>query len=187
MFYKNRLFLILSSLTIPFIFTNYPTLAQEKQEPSLSVIAQQQNSQIEIKEEDVENLIKNTNKALENQNVAEILAYFTPFTYSEVTWDTDDKSETLKINGLEEHRQYLQDSFAKIKDSEVLFDDYQISFSNDGAIAYVYRTRVINLTMNDGRKIIVSSKGKTRLAMVSGELKIISIEQNSDIDLRPKL
>lgn len=181
----ERLSLTISSFTVSALLLTVPTFAQEIKTTSSILIAQQQEQKIQ--EGEVEELIKKADQAVNSQNVTEILTYFTPFSYSEVTLDTDTKTETLRINGLEEHRQYFQDSFAEIKDSEVLFDDYQISIVSDGAIAYIYRTRLVNYTMDDGQQIILASKTKARLAKLSGELKIISIQQDSEVDLRPQL
>ena len=181
--FSNRLFLLISSLTIPFVVITPSTIAQTIQETPSFFLAQEEEQV--IKEEQVEELIKKADQAIQARNIEQILSYFAPFAYSEVTLDTDERAETLKINGLEEHRQYFQDSFAEIKDSEVLFDDYQIKLTGDGSSAYIYRNRLVNYTLNDGDKIIISSKTTARLAPLAGELKIISLEQNSEIDLRP--
>jgi hypothetical protein len=64
-------------------------------------------------------------------------------------------------------------------------DDFQISLSGDEKTALVRRTRQINVTLKDGKRILVMSTSLSRLAIVDGQLKIISIQESADIDVRP--
>ncbi len=180
-FYSSLL--IVSTVIMPFLFTNFSAIAQETQKPSSANLSIRENSI--ILEKQVEELIKNVDKAVENKDITTLLKFFAPFVVSEMTFNKDNYSYTIKLNGMEEHRIYFEESFKELKNREILFDDYQISIEANGAIAYITSNRVANYTTKDDQKIISSAKAKIRLAMVAGELKIIEIEQNADISLRP--
>ena len=94
-------------------------------------------------------------------------------------------SEIIRLSGIDEHRAFFQETWQDVKSSEDVDDDFQISLSGDEKTALVRRTRQVNVTLKDGTRILVMSTSLSRLAIVDGQLKIISIQESADIDVRP--
>jgi hypothetical protein len=79
----------------------------------------------------------------------------------------------------------LETTWRDVSSVEEIDDYVQIRLSGDEKSAILKRSRLVNLTLKDGRKLLVQSDSTSRVAMVGGELKIISIEEIADVDVRP--
>jgi hypothetical protein len=157
-------------------------LAQTEANFSLEIAESQSKK---ISEEQVKQLIENITKAGKKKDVEEISKYLAPFIYSEITVKTESASETIELNGIGEHQQYLKSEYQQVKETEELSESWQIDISADEQMAFVKRTRLVGVTTSDGRKLLISSDAKARLAIVEGELKVISMEEVAEVDLRP--
>lgn len=156
-----------------------------KEETKLSNTQSNQSNSPKISEDKVREILNIIDKANEDRNIDEIIKYLAPFVYAEITVKTDDRSFTIKLNGIEEHRRYLEEQLKQVKSSETLKKYYQIRLSPDEQIAFVNTTKLSSITTTDGKRMLVDSDGEARLAFVDGKLQIISWNQTSEVDRRP--
>ena len=183
MLFRQLVLLSLALICVPTL--NPPVgLAEESPRDNRRILLSQDESGT-ITEEAVKKLIEQVKAIGKSRDVEALLKYFTPFTYSEFTVNTDAVSEIIRLSGIDEHRAFFQETWQDVKSSEDVDDDFQISLSSDEKTALVRRTRQINVTLKDGTRILVMSKSLSRLAIVDGQLKIIFIQESADIDVRP--
>lgn len=137
-----------------------------------------------ITEADVTQLLEKVEKALDENNFKEALKYVAPFIYSQITIKTDSITQIIELNGVEEHRIYLEKRAQKIK-QEKIRDYDQINILPGEKMAIINSVSTRSITDEKGRRLFVIGEGKVRLGIIDGELKIISTEEIGDVDLRP--
>ncbi|MBR8827478.1 MAG: hypothetical protein DSM107014_06150 [Gomphosphaeria aponina SAG 52.96 = DSM 107014] len=179
----NRLLSVCLAIFALNILGAEPATTQPNNEPPTTEFSPEQEGQ--ITEAAVQELIDGIKLAGANKNVDEIIQYFAPFINSRVTIKTDAVTETIELNGIEEHRAYMENAYQTIQSSEALFDDFQINILSGGEMAKVYRTRRVNITTTEGKRLLVVSDSESRLALIDGKLQIVSIEETAEVDLRP--
>ncbi len=159
------------------------TFADEPSQRQISQLSQQKS--VKISEQAVQELLDKIILATQERKIDDITKYFAPFIYSEITIKTDNLSETINLNGLEENRQFIDQRLQQIQSSESLFEDSQIRISEDETMAFIERDRLVNITNKEGKKFLISSEAEARLAIIEGELRIIAIDETAQVVPRP--
>lgn len=170
---------ILLAVTLVSIPTWYPPAQAQEITLNGTKVLLAQAAKDTLTEEVVEKLIEKVKAATKSRNIDALMSHFTPFTYTEFTVHNGSVSETVELTGLDEHRGFLQEIWKNVKSSEEVDDYLQIDLSDDGQTAVVRRTRLINLTLQDGRRLLVQSESKSRVAMLGQEPKIIAIQETA--------
>ncbi len=139
----------------------------------------------EITEEEVREFLAILNQATKDQDVEKVLEYLVPFSYSKITLTSGSDLRSFELNTLADHRLYLEEQVKAIQSSEDTDNYVQIKISADGKVAFFNQKETSTITLTDGRRMLVVSEGKGRIARVDGKLRLISWEQTADVDLRP--
>ncbi|MBD2450728.1 hypothetical protein H6G76_27095 [Nostoc sp. FACHB-152] len=133
-----------------------------------------------ISEADVNRIMDEIAAGTKKLDVDSLLVkYAVPFLISEFTSATTDASVSMVIEGRDNLRDTMKQSYGKLKEIQELVRDREVVISAKGQIAVAEDDSVLELTGKDGKKHIVTSSTKTRFAIVNGELKIISFESRS--------
>jgi hypothetical protein len=180
----SRQFLLISLavITVPLSLPSLG-LAQNLSTADQPILAQAQAET--ISEAALEKMVEEVKAAVKSRNLEALLNHFAPFIYSSFTVDTGISAETVRLTGIDEHKGFLETTWRDVSSVEEIDDYVQIRLSGDEKSAILKRSRLVNLTLKDGRKLLVQSDSTSRVAMVGGELKIISIEEIADVDVRP--
>jgi ABC-type lipoprotein release transport system permease subunit len=144
-----------------------------------------EKSENQLTEEQIREFIKNIDQEILDKNIDAVVKNLAPFIQSKITVEKDSRSLTLELNGIEENRNYLQESIKNIRSTEELEKSLKIEIYPNDNFAIVSRIRTADVTLNDGKRMIISSQGKARVALIDRELKIIAWEQISQVDRRP--
>ena len=173
------IFLISSwSLTLPSV-----TAAKELRSPQLIVQNSSQSSQLN------EQIIRQTLKAIEiadrNEDLEELLKFLAPFVVSEVTVESEEKSVTTNLEGIEAHREFLEKTFKLVKKSEVINQYLSIRMTPDEQLAVVTWIRVEEITTEEGKQFLSSGTDTIRFAWIDGRPMIVSLKIQGWIAERP--
>ena len=79
----------------------------------------------------------------------------------------------------------LKNTFALVKEREILNDYMTVRITPDGKIATVTRVIFENLTTKDEQKFMVSGTDIIRFALIDNQPKIISIKSQGWLEPRP--
>lgn len=150
--------------------TTYPSMAQAS-DP--------------LTEEKVQQTMAAIKKAESQDDIDTLMKFLVPYTVSEITVESQEKSITRSIEGLEAHRELLQKIFDRIKDRETLNEYSTIRITPDGQLAIVTRTNTEVLTTNDGKRFLSSGTDVFRIAWINNQAKVISIKSQGWIEERP--
>jgi ABC-type lipoprotein release transport system permease subunit len=155
--------------------------------PSLNSTSQfiAETSENQLTEQRVREFLKNIDKEVFEKNIDAVVKNLAPFIQSKITVEKGSRSVTIELNGIEETRNYLEESIKNIKSTEELDKSLKIEIYPNDNFAIVSRIRTADVTLNDGKRMIISSQGKARVALIDRELKIIAWEQISQVDRRP--
>jgi hypothetical protein len=180
----SRQFLLISLavITVPLSLPSLG-LAQNLSTADQPILAQAQAET--ISEAALEKMVEEVKAAVKSRNLEALLSHFAPFIYSSFTVNAGISAETVRLTGIDEHKGFLETTWRDVSSVEEIDDYVQIRLSGDEKSAILKRSRLVNLTFKDGRKLLVQSDSTSRVAMVGGELKIISIEEIADVDVRP--
>jgi hypothetical protein len=138
-----------------------------------------------INETDIQTMIKGIQTAIKDKNTAAIINYYAPFISSQLTIKTDASTEIFELDGLTEHKRFLEESFKDIKSMEVLSENWDIEILATDEMAIIQRQRVVNITATNGKRYIIESEAVAKVAPIDGKLKIISIQETAEVGLRP--
>ncbi|HHP7232943.1 MAG TPA: hypothetical protein ACFCUY_19075 [Xenococcaceae cyanobacterium] len=121
------------------------------------------------------------------QDIAEILQYVAPFAHSEISLNLGNSILTTSVNGTEEHRNLLAQTYNKFKERNTINEKVDILVSADGefAIATVYRIREV--TDEQGKQFISGSVNTLRFGMVNEQPMIVSAALEGWLSERPSL
>ncbi|MFM1843264.1 MAG: hypothetical protein RLZZ490_2006 [Cyanobacteriota bacterium] len=126
--------------------------------------------------------IKQAEKA---EDVETLMSFLAPFVVSEVTVQTGNQSITRTIEGLSAHRAMLKASYDQREANEVLNENINVRFDDDGHIAVVTRYNLETTELSDNRKLVSMAKDVIRFALVNGQPKVISVMVDGWSEERP--
>lgn len=134
----------------------------------------------EINEADVNRIMDEIAVGTKKRDVDALLVkYAVPFLISQFTTETTDASVSMVVEGRDNLRETMKESYSKLKEIQEVARDREVVISAKGQMAVAEDDSILEMTGKDGKKHIVTSLTKTRFAMVNGELKIISFESRS--------
>lgn len=157
-------------VTIPHLFNPSPANAMEEKEV---LMAQNSSS---LTPEKMTEIIGSIEKAEKEENLAEILNFFSPYILSTITTDSDNTTVITSLQGKNEHEFYLKNSFERVKEREIINSYSTTKITEDGQMAVVTRIRGTNLTTEEGQKYLSVSTDKIRFALIDNQPKIINLE-----------
>jgi hypothetical protein len=138
-----------------------------------------------LTEEKVQQAMAAIKKAESEEDIDTLLNFLVPYTVSEITVESQGKSVTHNIEGVEAHRELLKKMFDRIKDRKTLNEYSTIRIIPDGQLATVTRTNTEELTTEDGKRFLSSGTDTFRIAWINNQAKVISSKSQGWIEERP--
>lgn len=159
------------------------SLITQAAEPVPTQLTAQSSSQ--LNEENVGEVMAAIAQAESNKDIEALLKFLVPFAISEVTVESQGKSITASLEGIEAHRQLLEFTFKKVTKKEPINEHTTIRITPDGQLATVTRLIVEELVTDDGREFISSGTDIFRLAWIDGRPMVISAKSQGWLEERP--
>lgn len=159
------------------------SLITQAAEPVPTQLTAQSSSQ--LNEENVGEVMAAIAQAESNKDIEALLKFLVPFAISEVTVESQGKSITASLEGIEAHRQLLEFTFKKVTKKEPINEHTTIRITPDGQLATVTRLIVEELVTDDGREFISSGTDIFRLAWIDGRPMVISAKTQGWLEERP--
>ncbi|MDJ0728897.1 MAG: nuclear transport factor 2 family protein [Crocosphaera sp.] len=156
------------------------TLAQPSNSPLL--IAQEIK---QLDEEMIRQAMEAINQAENREDIDAMLKFLAPFSISEITVEYKGNILTTNLEGINAHRRMLKNTFALVKEREILNDYMTVRITPDGKIATVTRVIFENLTTKDEQKFMVSGTDILRFALIDNQPKIISVKSQGWLEPKP--
>lgn len=142
-------------------------------------------SSSQLNEENVRQVMAAIAKAESSEDIEALLNFLVPFAISEVTVESQGKSITAILEGIESHRKLLEFTFERVKTKETINEHTTIRITPDGQLATVTRLIIEELVTNDGREFISSGTDIFRLAWIDGRPMVISTKSQGWLEERP--
>lgn len=126
-----------------------------------------------LTEENILQAIQAMQAAQKEENLDELLSHVAPFATSEITLEGRELSNTLTVDGRENHRILLQDIFKRVKSRETLTQDIDIRLTSDDSLGIAELLTVKELMGEDGKRYIYSSRDTLRFAWLDGRPMLV--------------
>jgi hypothetical protein len=164
-----------------------PAIAVEKNKQLF--IESPDRSDRTISEAEIQQIFDDMMVATERKDVEGVVKFLIPFATSKntVRFFTAGKAKEIVsvLKGAEQQRQATQESFISIDSFDFLYHDVQIRVSPDRKTAFANVTSIVDAKTVRGPRLLISSTSTTKFAIFRGEVKIISEEATSDIEVPP--
>ncbi|MFM8298994.1 MAG: hypothetical protein ACKN9A_11500 [Microcystis aeruginosa] len=167
----------LPSISPSFVHAN-PSIVQVKQSSN-------RNGGQKISEAEIKAMIQDIETAIKDKNIPLILKHYAPFISSQLTIKTDASTEIFELDGITEHKIFLEESYKNIKSIEVLSENWDVDILANNEMAIITRERVVNITNTEGDNYIVASEAVAKVAPIDGKLRIFSIQETAEVGRRP--
>jgi hypothetical protein len=142
-----------------------------------------------ISEAEIQQIFNDMMVATERKDVDGVTKYLAPFAVSVNTVRTlkagNLSQEVVKLKRIEQQRNFIQQSFINVDSYDFLHYDVQVRVSPDRKTAFANVTSIVDVRTIKGPRFLVSSTGITKFALVEGQLKIISDEATTDVEIPP--
>lgn len=161
----------ITSQIIPFSLQAYANPISKNQPFLLT-----QNSETELTEENLNQIMKEIEKAEAEENIQGLLKYLAPYVISSVTVEIDNQKITTSIEGKEEHEAFLNNSFKNVKGRKIISSYTTTNINGNGKMALLTRVRAREIDTETGNRFLSLSTDKIRFAMVDNQPQIINIE-----------
>jgi hypothetical protein len=167
-----------------------PSLARGQAAPATQVVEpaslqRTARASSQLNEENVRQVMSAIAKAEKNEDIEGLLDFLVPFAISEVTVDSQGKSITTTLEGIDSHRKLLEFTFGKVEKRDAINEYTTIRITPDGKIATVTRMMTEELSTADGREFISSGTDTFRLAWIDGRPMVISTKSQGWLEERP--
>lgn len=139
-----------------------------------------------LTEANVQAIIDRLQVARDNRDVEGTLGLIAPFAVTVVTVKTGDGLSTITthLEGVDAHRQMLEQSFGQVQNRESLRNYVTIDIIDDDfGIAKIYQME--NFETSEGESLIAGSQTVLRLGRVDGQVLITSATVDGWISARP--
>jgi hypothetical protein len=164
-----------------------PAIASEKTKQLF--IESPDRSDRTISEAEVQQIFDDMMVATERKDVDGIVKFLIPFAISKNTvrvWTAGKAKEIVAVlKGAEQQRRATQESFISIDSFDFLYHDVKIRVSPDRKTAFANVTSIVDARTVKGPRLLISSTSTTKFAIFRGEVKIISEESTSDVEVPP--
>lgn len=130
-------------------------------------------------------IMSSIEQAEKEENLTQIVNFFSPYILSTVTMDSDNTTVITSLQGKKEHEFYLKNSFDRVKEREIINSYSTTKITEDGQMAVVTRIRGTNLTTEDGQTYLSVSTDKIRFALIDNQPKIINLEVKGWLEQLP--
>ena len=138
-----------------------------------------------LTKEVIDSIMKTIEKAEKEENIEQILELLAPHIFSSVTVELDDLTVTRVLEGKKAHQDFLNSSFTKVKEREVIESYVTSKIAEDNQFATVTRIKAADVDTDDGRSFLSVSTDKIRFAVIDNKPKIINIETEGWLEQRP--
>ena len=179
---KNLFYCLLS---VGLSITGMAMLPLESSAQGLSggiIVAENSEKLTEAKIREVMAIIE---KAEKEEDIDTLLKTLAPFAVSEVVVETEEQGITRTVEGIREHRELLEQTFALVEKREPINQFMTIRFTADNQVATVTRFVLETLTTTKGKLFYASGTDIFRFAWLDGHPKIISTKSQGWIEERP--
>jgi hypothetical protein len=149
--------------------------------PAIDHAQMPRSSSAKISEAEIKAMLNALQVAGKNQNVGDILNYYAPFVSSKLTIKNGSSSETIELDGLKEHRAFLENAYKGIKAIEILSESADVDILASDEMAIIRRERTVAITATDGKRYLLDATSIARVAPVDGRLKVITVEETANI------
>jgi hypothetical protein len=164
-----------------------PAMAGEKNKQQF--VETSDRSDRMISEEEIKQIFNDMMVATERKDVEGVTKYLAPFAVSANTVRTlkggNISQEVMRLKRLEQQRSYIQQSFINVDSYDFLYYDVKVRVSPDRKTAFANVTSIVDTRTIKGPRLLISSTGTTKFALVEGQLKIISDEAITDVESPP--
>lgn len=140
----------------------------------------------QLTEDTVQAVVDQLQAARSNKDVEGTLALIAPFAVTEVTVKTGNglSTVTTRLEGMDAHRQMLEQSFSQVQNRESLENYVTIDVIDDSfGIAKIYQMETFETP--EGQAWIAASQMVLRLGRVDGQVLITSATVDGWISARP--
>ncbi len=161
---------------------NLPVVATPKE--MLMVQATTQNA-TQLTEEGIRQAIEAMRAARDKKDVSGVLQYIAPFAHSEITVELPDGILTLNVDGQEEHRKLLEETFAKIKERKTTHEQVDIRLSADGQMGIAVITQEREFATHDGKQFFAENSDILRFGLVDNRPAVVSATLKGWLAERP--
>jgi hypothetical protein len=164
-----------------------PAIAVEKNKQM--AIESTDRSDRRISEDEITQIFNDMMVATERKDVDGVTKFLAPFAVSVNTVRTlkagKVSQEVVLLKRLEQQRSYIQQNFINVDSYDFLYYDVKVRVSPDRKTAFANVTSIVDARTIKGPRLLISSTGTTKFALVEGELKIISDEAITDVEIPP--
>lgn len=139
-----------------------------------------------LTEANVQAVIEQLEAARNSRDVEGTLALIAPFAVTVVTIESGNglSTVTTRLEGVEAHRQMLEQTFGQVQNRERLRDYVAIDIINENfGIAKIYQME--NLQTAQGEALIAASQTVLRFGQVNGQVLVTSATVDGWISARP--
>ena len=119
-------------------------------------------------------MIDSIERARKDDDIEGVLQHVAPFIHSTVSVELERQSITFGLDGLDEHRAYLSETYELIKNRNILDRKTDIRVSQDGKMAIVVIYEEIEYITDEGDNILTESFDTLRFGMVNGQPMVVS-------------
>jgi hypothetical protein len=122
----------------------------------------------------IRQILEEMKMAQEKEDIATMLKYIAPFTYTEVTVETANGRLTVNVLGTAEHSELLERAAQIRSTSRILAETVEVNLAENGefAVAEVYTLREI--TTDQGATIMSASNDTLRFGIVNNQPMVVS-------------
>lgn len=154
------------------------------QAPAPAQVAAQPSSQ--LTEEKIRQTMAAIEEAEKSEDIEGLLKFLAPFAISEVIVESQGRSVTTSVEGIEAHRNLLKKTFELVKQRNPIEQYTSIRITSDGQLGIVTRIAFEELISADGRQFFASSTDTFRLAWLGEQPTIVSTKSQGWLEERPR-
>jgi hypothetical protein len=149
--------------------------------PAIECAQTPRSSSAKISEAEIKAMLNALQMAGKNQNIGDILNYYAPFVSSKLTIKSGSSSETIELDGLQEHSAFLENAYKGIKAIEILSESADVDILASDEMAIIRRERTVAITATNGKRYLLDATSIAKVAPVDGRLKVINVEETAHI------
>jgi hypothetical protein len=142
-----------------------------------------------ISEEEIKQIFNNIMVATERKDVDGVIKFLVPFAISNNTVRVLSAGKVtqqiVRLKGAERQRIATQQNFLNIDSFDFLYQDVKVRVSPDRKTAFANVTSIIDARTVKGPRLMISSTSTTKFAIFQGEVKIISDDSTTDLEVPP--
>lgn len=185
---KNKHFIKLLTTIVSICFFPFAlSLSIKAQEIDSSIVAQSNTQNQRLSEQEVRKIVQEIHAASQKLNLDGVLSkYATPFVVSEFTLDYLGTTRmTKEVDGREDLKAMMRESYSQLNEIKEIARNVDVYITDNGLVAVVEDDSIVELVDKNNVSHIVTSLTKMRFALIDGQTKLISLESDSHMGVRP--